>query len=368
MIMRFSLLRRHPLACCLVALPLAGCNDTAVGPGQKLTRGVIADEVTSVFLPNIDSLAARGARLNADLDALAAAPSAATLATAQADWKLTRASYEFGEAFSFGPIETDGIDPAVDTWPVDIAGIDAIIGGTDSLSVAYIDALPVTLKGFHAVELVLFGAPGASTTAASLTPRGLEYLVVAGQDLSNELTSLQTAWSTTGGNFASQVLDAGQSSSAYSSTSAVMQDIVTQMATQPAQVIYKLQQPLTTDSSIYEESRYSDNTLGDIENNIAGTAAMYFGSRTFGANTGLGSIVRANDPTLDATVRAQIATAQARIALIEPSFDTALHTNPALLQNAENAVLTLQKTMINLVAPMLGVGNAGPLGGQGDND
>jgi putative iron-regulated protein len=362
--MRFSVGLMLPL----VPVVLAACGDSSVGPGSKMNQGVIVDEVNSVFLPNIDSLAARGARLETAITTLAALPNAANLSAAQSAWKLTRVSYEYGEAFSFGPIETDGIDPAVDTWPVDMTGINALINGPDSLTTPFIDGLDPTLKGFHAVEFVLFGAPGTPTVAAALTPRQLEYLVTAGQDLSNELTELETAWSTSGGNFATQVLDAGQSNSSYSSQAAAMQDIVTQMATQPAQVIYKLQQPLTTDSSYYEESLFSDNTQADIASNIAGTAAMYFGAPGSTMHGGLGAIVRANDPSLDATVRAQFAEAEAAIAKITPTFNVALYQDPALLQNAAQAALNLQKTMINLVAPLLGVGNAGPLGGQPDND
>jgi putative iron-regulated protein len=352
----------------LLSLSLAACGDTAVGPGTRMDRGVIANEVTDVFLPNIDSLAARGARLNVDLNALAAAPTDAALATAQAAWRLTRQSYEFGEAFSFGPIETDGIDPAVDTWPVDIAGIQELTQTPALLNTPYIASLPTTLKGFHGVELVLFGPPGTPTTVTNLTPGQLAYLVAAGQDLSNELSDLEIAWTPSSGNFAGTVLSAGQSGSAYSSETAAMQDIVTQMATQPAQFIYKLQEPVATDSSIYEESRFSDNTLADIQNNLAGTAAMYYGGLTPTTNKGLGSIVRANDPTLDATVRQQIIEAANAINAITPSFDVALHTDPALLTAAAQASLNLQTTMINLVGPLLGVGHAGPLGGQPDND
>lgn len=351
-----------------MALVLSACGDTAAGPGQQMATGVIADEVDQVMLPNIDSLAARGARLASDLDGFAAEPSPAGLGQVQADWRATRASYEYGEAFSFGPIVTDGIDPAVDTWPVDIAGIGAVIAGSDSLTTSFIDGLPVTLKGFHAVELMVFGPPGAPAEAEGFTPRQLEYVVAAGHDLSDELAALRTAWSPAGGNFAGQVLGAGHSGSAYSSQRAVMQDIVTQMATQPAQVIYKLGQPLLTDSSIYEESRFSDNTLADIENNIAGTAALYYGGPASAGNRGLGAIVAANDPALDATVRAQFTAAESAIARITPSFDVALHADPAMLRNAEQAALSLQKTMINLVAPLLGAGHAGPLGGQPDND
>ncbi len=356
------------MAAAVLVVVAAACGDTATGPGRAMTTGVIADEVNHVMLPNIDSLADRGVRLATHINAFAAAPTPAGLAAAQADWKATRASYEYGEAFSFGPIETDGIDPAVDTWPVDIAGIGALIAGPDSLTPSFIDGLPVTLKGFHAVELMLFGAPGAPASAGGFNARQLEYLAAAGQDLSHELSALRTAWTPNGGNFAGQVLNAGHGTSAYSSQSAVMQDIVTQMATQPAQFIYKIAQPLATDSSIYEESRFSDNTLADIESNLAGTAALYYGDPSSGSNRGLGEIVAADDPALDQTVRAQFAEAAAAMARITPSFNVALHANPAALQVAAQASLDLQKTMINLVAPLLGVGHAGPLGGHPDND
>jgi predicted lipoprotein len=352
----------------LLAVALAACGDSAVGPGRRLDRGVVSDEVNAIFLPTFDSLAVRSARLEVQLQALAAAPSAGALAAAQTTWRAVRQSYEFGEAFSFGPIETDNIDPDVDTWPVDVNGIQSLIANPSVLTTAYITSLPTTLKGFHAVEYVLFGDPSAPTTAASLTPGQLTYLVAAGQDLANNLANLQAAWLPSAGDYAGAVLTAGEPSSAYSSEQAVMQQIVTQMATQPAQFIYKLQQPVYTDSSIYEESRFSDNTLADIANNLAGTEAMYVGSISLTGNSGLGSIIRANDPTLDATVRAQFAAAAAAIAAITPTFDHALHADPSAILTAANASLSLQKTMLQLVAPALGVGHAGPLGGQPDND
>ena len=52
----------------------AACGDTATGPGQAMTTGVIAAEVKHVMLPNIDSLANRGVRLATQISAFAAVP------------------------------------------------------------------------------------------------------------------------------------------------------------------------------------------------------------------------------------------------------------------------------------------------------
>jgi putative iron-regulated protein len=360
---------RSVLSASLVAgsVLVAACHTDSTGPGNLNYTSIVAGVVTTVVVPTYDSLGARSARMASAIAALAANPTDSALHTAQTIWKSARANFEFNEAFEFGPIETLGVDPAVDTWPIDEAGIDAIIASSDTLTPTFIDGLTTTLKGFHGVEYILFGING-STTAASLTPRQLQYLVAASQDVANETALLVTAWSPSGGNYIGAVLTAGQPSSPYATTSGPREDLVSQMISQPGQIAYKFTQPLATDSSIYEESLYSDNTLGDIESNIAGVAAVYYGGDAASPGHGLGALVAAKDPTLDATVRSELATATAAIAAIQPTFNIALHQDPSALQAAAQATLTLQTTMINLVGPLLGNGNPGPLGPQPDND
>ncbi|MBX6333331.1 MAG: hypothetical protein IRY91_15905, partial [Gemmatimonadaceae bacterium] len=175
----------RPLAVVAACLAVAACSESVTAPVPPAPTGLIAQLVADVYLPTFDSLDVRCARLADALQQLADAPSESTLARAQDAWRDARVPYERNEAFAFGPIETAGFDPRMDTWPVDVAGIDALIGGSTPLTRATIDQLDGTLKGFHAIEYVLFGL-GGHTTVDALTPRALEYVAAAGASLAGE--------------------------------------------------------------------------------------------------------------------------------------------------------------------------------------
>jgi putative iron-regulated protein len=82
-------------------------------------------------------------------------------------------TYHLGatEAWLFGPVEQNNIDPRIDTWPVDFNALDAILANNDELTDTYIDGLEDALKGFHPIEYVLWGKNGNKKAAQIYHPR-----------------------------------------------------------------------------------------------------------------------------------------------------------------------------------------------------
>jgi putative iron-regulated protein len=332
---------------------LAACNDSVTAPVLGAPTSIVSTIVENVYLPTFDSLNVRAARLSQALDALAAAPTDENLVAAQDAWRTTREMYERNEGFAFGPLITNEYDPNMDTWPIDRSGIDALVAGNSSITQGEIDVEDGTLKGFHGIEYILFG-DGHSATAASLTAGQRSYLSAAGKSLAAVALALDEAWSPTGGNFGGQLVTAGGGSSVYVSVGAALQEIVSGLIEPTDEVPNsKIALPLSSGDTYFEESAFSDNTLSDLKNDLHGAYAAYTGSFTGDAN-GITILVAGQSPALDQQVRAQFVAAFAALDAVGPSFDDALHENPAALRAAQQAILTLNHTLVNRVAPIAG--------------
>ncbi len=74
-------------------------------------------------------------------------------------WKMNRIPWEQSEAFLFGPAEVLGLDPSLDSWPLDQDAIWGILkniksGATVDQVIKMIQTDEV--RGFHTIELLLF--------------------------------------------------------------------------------------------------------------------------------------------------------------------------------------------------------------------
>ncbi|HEY5220130.1 MAG TPA: imelysin family protein [Gemmatimonadaceae bacterium] len=352
--MRTARARRSAAVSVLALAAIAACSDSVTAPVAPAPADAISQIVSQIYLPTLDSIFVRAARLDTAIVALVGAPSSVTLQTAQDAWRATRVEYERNEGFAFGPLVTGGYDPAMDTWPVDVAGIDALLASGAPLDRASIDVLDGTLKGFHGLEYILFGLNGG-TTPDALTPRDLAYLTGAGASLANEAAGLHSAWATSGGNYAAQLLHSGTSQSVYVSTAAALQEIVGGIIDPVDEVASsKIGLPLQTGSSEYEESRFSDHTIIDLHNNINGAYRVYLGGDSGTVGSGISSLIAAQNPAVDRTVRQQFDAALSALNAIGPSFDATLHTHPELLRAAQQALLRLEQTLTLRVVPLTG--------------
>ena len=114
------------LFCCLLLASalVVGCgsDDETDEPGD--TQGeafdagtMLNDFANIVVLATYTELDNKAGDLLAAVKALKADPSQGNLEKAQQAWKATRKPWEQSESFLFGPVDTQGFDPALDSWP-----------------------------------------------------------------------------------------------------------------------------------------------------------------------------------------------------------------------------------------------------------
>ncbi len=153
--------------------------------------------VDNVIVKGYNDLGAQATKLSSALTALKDAPSAENVQNARDAWRDTREFWEAGEGHIFGPVDTLGVDPKVDSWPVDKAQLDGALDGWDP-ELSNIDGFPTTMKGFHAIEYLLFG-DGSTLEATNNTLNNLDetkraYLEALGVSFAKDIKSLTDAW------------------------------------------------------------------------------------------------------------------------------------------------------------------------------
>ncbi|GHT72410.1 peptidase M75 [Bacteroidia bacterium] len=88
----------------------------------------------------------------------AANPSNARLSAACDAWKAARIPWEQSEAFLYGPADLLGLDPSLDSWPLDQDDILTILRNEQLTTVQQIQGAIAGegVRGFHTIELLLF--------------------------------------------------------------------------------------------------------------------------------------------------------------------------------------------------------------------
>ena len=132
---------------------------------EKDCQAIVDQFVDNVALPTYKDLAAKNKALLAAVQALQKSPSNATFEAACEAWLASRQPWETSEAFLFGPVSELGLDPNMDSWPLDQDGIVQVMKeqkwssfqwtgeyaeGNEAIEAAQ------SLRGFHTLEYLLF--------------------------------------------------------------------------------------------------------------------------------------------------------------------------------------------------------------------
>lgn len=302
----------------------------------------VAETVITATYVNLEQSAAQ--LVNA-INVLQQSPSEANLYAAQEAWRVARSPWEQSEGFLFGPVETQGIDPAIDSWPVNTVDLDAVLQSSAVLTKDYIDGLDGTLKGFHTTEYLLFGSNGEKDPT-EFTVREFEYLAAASQSLHGSAKQLADSWSESGGNFQLNLIDAGKSGSIYPSQKSALQELVNGMIGIADEVGNgKINDPFSQENLLFEESRFSNNSKADFADNIRSIQNVYFGSTDGMMGYGLHEFVKSQNQQLHDKVVKEIADAISKIEEIPGTFGNAVFNNKPSVQAAQDAVRQLQQTL-----------------------
>ena len=217
--------------------------------------------------------------------------SSGTLTNAQNAWKATREPWERSEGFLIGPVDSLGIDPRLDTWPLNTTDLATAIGSGFSSSASE------DVQGFHTLEYLLFG-DGVSNNNRSteLNSDELAYVKALAADFASHTQTLVDAWTTqynpgdvNTGPYADELKLQGDG--LYQSQLAVMEELINGMIGIVDEVGNgKIADPFgadigSADTSLVE-SQYSWNSLTDFHDNIQSVLNVYTGKKGY-------------DPTVD---------------------------------------------------------------------
>ena len=172
------------LAVVALGVLLASCEKSdpsgnGLTENQKKMATVVEDYVPKVVYDTYKALADETENL---YQALNSASNQGVKALSQSDldaicssFLKARKYWEQSEAFLYGPATTFGIDPHIDTWPLDVEALATALSNADQIAmlkgedgIAYAGAkLGQELLGFHGIEFIIF-RDGKNRTVAAL--------------------------------------------------------------------------------------------------------------------------------------------------------------------------------------------------------
>lgn len=276
----------------------------------------------------------------------------ALMAEAGTAWRAMRKYWEQSEAFLYGPAATQSIDPHIDSWPLDFNAMNALLHNEEQMAQieeeggAYVgDKLGYALKGFHAAEYLLFEtveqdgrAIGTGKThAANLTHAEAVYLLGIVEDMAQQAILLEDSWAgkvskekeevitedgesmSTGINYGSYMINAGQAGSIYKTYQEAAEEIIAGCVDIAGEVAeLKMGNPYlssTPDERDYIESPYSCTSTEDFADNIRSIKNAYEGAKA--GDYSISNYVYSQNSELDGKVRKAIEESIAAIAAIQ---------------------------------------------------
>ena len=157
---------------------------TAAVNQDDVLAPIVNNYVDNVILPTYRSLKEQNSKLYDLVSTFQANPTDENLKAVSDQWLVARAPWETSEAFLFGPVDDQGLDPNMDSWPLDAGAIANILNSgnfdnldwTDDNTDEEIEAKQ-GVRGFHTLEFLTFYNGKARTLNDKAQGEGDEYLV-----------------------------------------------------------------------------------------------------------------------------------------------------------------------------------------------
>ena len=330
---------------------MVSCRKDPVTDDEVLMGNIIEQYVDHTIAPTYSSLAAKSAQLVDALEDLQESRTDANVAAACNIFLEARAQWEMSEAFLFGPAGDFGIDPHIDSWPLDESAFNTLMNSPamiealdgDDGDVVAGERLGNALLGFHGIEYILF-SNGQPKSAAQITDNEMIYVVAVAGDLRNRCFQLEVSWLGSkapadhrevveelelnctvgnGNSFGTNMRNAGQAGSTYSSRAAAIMEIVDGCAAIADEVgTSKIGKPHNGEDVTYIESPYSQKSIQDFYDNIISVQNAYMGGVAGQRNAehSVQAFVNQLNPDLDARVQSAINNALTKIQNMQAPF------------------------------------------------
>ena len=293
----------------LLAVNFSSCKDPQdnTEEANKATKEAIVKQyLNHTVYPTYANLAEKTDALVENLETLKANKTQANVNAATVTFLEARKWWEMSEAFLFGAASDFGIDPHIDSWPLDedafnnLMGSHSMIGAlaNDEDGMVAGEQLGNALLGFHGIEFILF-REGQPRNVNEITDDMMTYIVAVSRDLRNRCFQLEVSWNAdapqahkdlmeelefnttvNGGDntYGENMLQAGQAGSTFATFTNALEaiadgciDIADEVGTS------KIGKCHTGEDVTYVESPYSQKSITDFYDNITSIKNAYMG-------------------------------------------------------------------------------------------
>lgn len=333
----------------LLALTFNSCkkssssNEPTNDDAEKVA--IINQFLDHTVSPTYTKLALYTDELVSDLKTLKNDMTQANVNQACATFLEARHWWEMSEAFLFGAASDFGIDPHIDSWPLDESSFNTLMASPSMI--ANLDAddgdviageqLGNALLGFHGIEYVLF-RDGQPRNVADFTNDEMIYSVAVAGDLRNRCFQLEVSWlgdnapathrekmeeleinTTVNGSdnsYGDNMRNAGKAGSTYPTLTNALQAIIDGSIDISDEVgTSKIGKPHTGEDPTYVESPYSQKSIIDFYDNITSIKNAYMGGNEGerDESKSLHAFVKSVDSQLDNRITEAIDNALAKI-------------------------------------------------------
>ena len=340
-------------AALLMAGLMTSCRkEDPVETAKKEQVAILEQYVNHTIAPTYSNLAAYSEQLVTDLQTLRAERTQANVNRACETFLNARAWWEKSEAFLFGAASDFGIDPHIDSWPLDVDAFNTMMANTAQIQAMDAedgdeyagDKLGNSLLGFHGIEYILF-SNGSPKSADEISDLQMIYAVAVAGDLRNRCFQLEVSWlgnmapkahrdkvedlelnSTVNGgdySYGTNLMKAGRLGSTYPSSVSGLMAIVDGCRTIADEVgTSKIGKPYNGEDPNYIESPYSHKSIEDFYNNILSIENAYMGGVDGERNEdiSLHGYLKERNGELDVRVLSAIATAKSSIQAMPAPF------------------------------------------------
>lgn len=359
---------------------LASCTsfDSSFDKSAMLTR--LAGDVMA---PHYTQLEAQAVLLQTSMVALCDAPTPDRLDDAQAAWSTARKPWKQAEMHGFGPVKDLYSRSDIDWYPAEPDKIDLLLQGTAAITPETLSLQGAGVRGFNALEYLLFSPNGQkagdvegdeeillslSGDDVEATHR-CEFLFSASSLLTDAATELASAWLDPTDEemaFSDTFAQAGQSSTRYTSIQSAINELINAIIFGLEDMAdEKLGMPLGMNDggTLHPEliqSSLSGNAITDIRSNLEGLLALYRGTlETPPADSegelSLSGLVRSRKSTIDDRIQQELQDAIDAVDAIPEPLSEALTQHTATVQTAWDKIKVVQTSFTADVAALLGV-------------
>lgn len=339
---------------------------------------IINQYVDAVVLPTYNDLKTKNSALYEAVVAFGNEPSDAHFQAVCNAWLAAREPWESSEAFLFGPVADFGLDPNMDSWPLDQEAIVKLLESQQWNEMEWTGnyeeddeaiAAAQNVRGFHTLEFLAFrdGKARTLTDAAvdgeaanavyneSNATAWAQYMRNTAQLLVNDVTTLVDAWNN-GYATSFKNHNGGDFTSGLSCIEQLIDgciDIAGEVGDAKIGDPYSLYVSGKTNEALYAvESWYSWHSRDDYTNNILSIRNVYYGSRDGSINTNsLSKLVAKYNVVLDTKVKDAIKTAADAIQAIPQPFRNNINSSEA--KAAMEACADLGDVLENELKPFL---------------